>query len=397
MSLLFRTQARTSLTDVGAPGRSRANAGSVQVTPDSALRSSAVWSCLRLRADLVSTMPLDAFRKVTLGGETVQIEVPKPPVLVDPGGATVGINEWLYSTEFDLDRSGNTVGIITARDGQGKPARIELVPLADAYARGKGSEIVEWRIGRGLYDVADVWHEKQFTTSGVPLGLSPILNAVPSIGSYLSAQQFALNWFANDVAPSGTLRHTSEETISAKVADAMKERFKVAVAGRDIFVTGSEWEYTPASLDAAQAAFMEERKFGLADVARYLGVPADLIDVEGSSTSITYANITQRNLQFLVMNLGPALIRREVALSKLLPAPRFVKFNTDALLRMDPAAVVATLKTEIDARMRTPNEARALRNLAPLTDAQLAEFDRLFPTRSASPSAAPTAPTGAPA
>lgn len=385
MSVLFKT--RTTLQDVGLPGRSRANAGSVQVTPDSALRSSAVWACLRLRADLVSTMPLDSFRKVTLGGQTVQVEVSKPPVLVDPGGATVGMNEWLYSTEFDLDRSGNTVGIITARDGQGKPARIELVPLSDAYARGKGSEIIEWRIGRSVYAVADVWHEKQFTVSGIPLGLSPIANAALSIGSYLSAQDFALNWFANDVAPSGTLRHTTQETISTTVADVMKERFKVAVAGRDIFVTGSEWEYTPAAADAAQAAFLEERKFGLADVARYLGVPADLIDVEGSSASITYANITQRNLQFLVMNLGPALIRREAALSKLLPAPRFVKFNTDALLRMDPASVVSTLKAEIDARMITPTEARALRNRAPLTEAQLAEFDRLFPPRT------PTAPT----
>jgi phage portal protein BeeE len=54
------------------------NAG-VHVTPDSALRHSAVWACLRLRADLVSTMPVDVFRRVN----GVQVEVPKPPVLIN--------------------------------------------------------------------------------------------------------------------------------------------------------------------------------------------------------------------------------------------------------------------------------------------------------------------------
>ena len=57
-----------------------------------------------------------------------------------------------------------------------------------------------------------------------------------------------------------------------------------------------------------------------------------------SNCAITYANISQRNLQFLIMHLGPAVGRREDAFSrKLVSNPRYVKLNTDALLRMDPA------------------------------------------------------------
>src|SRR5690349_22002342 len=41
---------------------------------------------------------------------------------------------------------------------------------------------------------------------------------------------------------------------------------------------------------------------------------------------------------FLVMHLGPVVSRREEALSRLTPGPRFVKLNTDALLRMDPSS-----------------------------------------------------------
>lgn len=392
MSVLFGKRAVT-LVDVGVPDRSRhMGTGSVQVTADSAMRSSAVWACLRLRADLISTMPLDAYRRLPGG---IQVEMATPPILVAPGGEKVGIEEWLYSSQVDLDRSGNVVGIISAWNGLALPARIDLVPLADVKVKGVGSEIVEWKIGQKTYTPRDVWHEKQFTVAGMPLGLNAIGYASWSIGGYLSAQRFALDWFENDVAPTGTLRHTSEESISNKVARVMKARFKEAVAGRDVFVTGSEWEYTPANADAASAAFLEQMNYGVGDIARFLGVPGDMIDAAGGASSITYANVTQRNLQLLVMNLGPAIIRREKALSRLLPNPQFVKFATDAILRMDPATVVASLKTEIDARIIAPSEARALRNRAPFTDEQLAEFDRLFGARSVPPAPVP-APVGGP-
>ena len=161
----------------------------------------------------------------------------------------------------------------------------------------------------------------------------------------------------------------------------MKDRFKASVSGRDVFVTGAEWEYTPAAADASQAAFLEQMKYGVTDVTRFFGVPADMIDAEGSSSSITYANVTQRNLQLLVMNLGPAIIRREVALSRLLPQPRYVKFATDAILRMDPTARTEAILSRVAGRTLAPSEARELDNLPPFTAEQEAEFARLFPAK----------------
>ena len=88
--------------------------------------------------------------------------------------------------------------------------------------------------------------------------------------------------------------------------------------------------------------------------------------------------MTQRNLQFLIHNLGPTLYRRERRLSRLLPQPRFVKFNTSALLRMDDETRAQVIAERIQSRTLAPSEARALENLPPLTEAQIAEFDRLF-------------------
>ncbi|OPC81818.1 phage portal protein [Embleya scabrispora] len=372
MSLFTRRSGPHPTADQLIPTRTDRRVGIATVTNETALRHSAIWSCLRLRANLVSTMPVDVYRRV--GG--LKVEVPTPPVLVTPGGDRVGIQEWLYATQFDLDRAGNCFGLITARDGLGLPARIDLVSLADVSVLHRADGIT-YRIGGTVYQPDEVWHERQYTVAGLPVGLSPVAYASWSIGEYLSIQQFALDWFGGGAIPSAHLRNTAK-TITADQADETKRRFKSATQNRDLFVTGNDWEYKPIQAEASAAGWVDAKRFGIGDIARFFDVPGDLIDAGVSGSSMTYANISQRNLQFLIMNLGPAIFRREDALSRLTSRPRFVKLNSDALLRMDPAARAQAIRTQIEARVLAPSEARALEDRQPFTDAQLAEFDRLF-------------------
>lgn len=374
MSVFFNRTATLSslLTNAGLP--TRGGTGNVSVTSDTALRHSAVWACLRLRADLISTTPIDLFRRVA----GVQVEIPKSPVLVTPGGERVDITEWLYSSQFDLDRFGNDFGIITERDGLGFPSRIDLAPAQECSVNVRKGELDHYLVAGQKYAPRDIWHERQFTVPGLAVGLSPIAYAAWSIGTYLSAQEFALDWFGSGAAPSGHLRNTLVPTIEPQQVDAIKSRFKNAVKGRDLFVTGRDWEYEMSSVPANTTMFLEEMKYGVGDVCRFLGVPGDLIDAEVSTGSVTYANVTERNLQLLTMNLGPVYVRRERALSRLTPKPRYVKFNTDALIRMDPASKSRSLIAEVAGRLMSPSEAREIQNRAPFTDAQVAEFDRLF-------------------
>jgi HK97 family phage portal protein len=361
--------------------------GTVAVSADTAMRHSAVWACLRLRANLISTMPVDSFRKV--GG--VQVETPKLPILVNPGGERVDILEWLYSSQVDLDRAGNAFGIITERNGFGLPNRIDLVPYQSVSVKIENGEIAKYHIGTEKFDPADVWHEKQYTVAGLHIGLSPLAYAAWSVGEYLSIQQFALDWFGNAGVPSAHLRN-SEKTISQEAADAFKARFKQAIRNRDIFVTGADWTYEMIQADQAGSSWLDAKGFGIADVARFFDTPANLIDaaIQGGGDSITYANIVQRNLQLLIMHLGPAIVRREAALTRLLPQPRFAKLNTNALLRLDPATQVEVLARQIDSRQLAPSEARALFDRPPFTEAQLAEFDRFWPPKNPQPTAAMT-------
>lgn len=360
-----------SAPPIPPPGQNGIRAGSVRITPETALRASAVWSALRLRANLVSTMPVDAYRKV----DGVQVEVTKPPVLVSPDGV-VDVHEWLYMTQFDLDRSGNCFGVITEKNALGLPARIELVSLGDVAVQSLAGKI-SYNIGGTVYQPEQVWHERQYTVAGLAVGLSPVAYAAYSLGAFLSAQQFALDWFGNSAMPAVELKNT-EKAISPDVAAEAKMRYQAAAEPGGVFAIGADWELKPIAAANNQAQYVEQQQFGIPDIARFFDVPADLIDGAVSGSSLTYANIGQRNLQFLIMSLGPAVTRRERALSRLLPQPRFVKLNTDALLRMDPAARAQTIKTQLDSRVLTPTEARALDNRAPFTETDLAEFDRVY-------------------
>jgi len=320
-------------------------------------------------------MPVDAYRDV--GG--INIEIPKPPVLVQPGGERVDMQEFLYSSQMDLDRAGNVFGLITERSGTGLPARIDLQPLSESTVIVRNGNLT-YRFASKEYSPADVWHERQYTVSGCPIGLSPVAYAAWTIGEYLSIQEFATNWFASGGMPKAHLRNTAK-TVPFNDAVGIKAKFKSSVENGDIWVTGNDWEYLPLQAEEQGNAWIEAKQFGIADVARFFDVPGDLIDAAVQSGNITYASITQRNLQFLIMHLGPTLVRRELALSKLLPKPRFVRFNTGALLRMDPKAKVDTLKVQIDSRTLTPTEARAIDDRAPLTPEQAAEFELFWPTK----------------
>lgn len=370
MGLWQQRSAGSTIADYGAALRSK---GGVAPTMKQARRNSAVWACLRLRADLISSMPVDAYRKV----DGIQVEVAKPPVLVTPGGKRWKMQPWLSASQNSLDGIGNSVGLITARDGLGLPAVVELQDMTQVTYCAHSDRPDRWRIAGEYYDLDDVWHERQYELAGHPLGLSPIAYAAYTLEKYASAQEFAREWFAGQAIPAASLKNV-EKTVPRPAAEEIKDRFRASVSNGGLFVHGRDWEYSPIQATTSDANFLESMNADLVDVCRFLGCPADVIDAMVSGQSVTYASITQRNLQLLVHNLTAPVKRREDALSDLLPRPRFVKLNSDAILRMDPETRSRVIGQQVKDRVLAPSEARALDNRQPFTDEQYAEFDRVF-------------------
>jgi HK97 family phage portal protein len=280
-----------------------------------------------------------------------------------------------------------------ARDGMGYPAVIELQELAATRIYVKNGKVDKFKFRGTEYDPSEVWHEKQYTISGCPVGLSPVSYAAWSISQYLTAQQFSVEWFGSGGLPAAELKNTAK-TVTPTESEDIKLRFKATVGPGDVFVHGNDWEYSPLQAVESDQQWLNTQQYGVPEIARFFGVPADMIDGAVSGSSVTYASISQRNLQLMIMNLGAPVGRREDALSDLLPRPRFVKLNSDAILRMDPETRAKVLGQQVRDRLRTPSEVRATDNLPPYSEDQMAEFDRLFgPPKSPTNTTVPTGGT----
>lgn len=406
MSLLFRGRNSQRFQDMSAiPPNSqvgRFTAGSTTVTADTALRSSAVWAALRLRANLISTLPVDSYRMDKDGN---RIDIPPPNVTFLSAGVPIRWDEFLYATQMDLDRSGNAFGVITQRNALGLPATIELVNLSDITCSPRRAGLRQWesdyvwRVCGIEYDYKDLWHERQYIISGIPMGLNAIAYAAYAVGQYLTAQDFAIKWFGNDALPAAVLRN-EEEVVPKKVADAAKAQYQASMTPGGVFVTGRDWSLSPMNAATNSNSYIETMQYGVPDIARFFDVPADLIDGGVSGSAITYANITQRFLQLLVVHLGPSITRRELALSTLSASPRVTKLNRKALLAMDPLTQATLLGIEITNRYTTPDEARKIMDKAPLTTEDKQLFTDLFGNKNPPPTAPgkdPSAQNGVPA
>ena len=375
MSLLFRSV--SSLPMPVSPDRTGQRSSSA--SSSDAMRQSVVWSSLMLRASVVSLMPVDVFRRVP-GGSPANVN--PPTVLVEPSSFAEGhpetIADWMFASQLSLDAHGNAFGEITARDSQELPARIELVPAEDVRVRIVRRRIVEYRFGGVVIPARNVWHERQNLTAGVPVGLSPIVHAALAVATSKAAREFSAEWFGGSAIPGSHLKNTAKKLEPAET-DAVKARFAQTVRSGEVFVTGSDWTFSPLQAKAAEAGLLEAIRATDLDLCRYFGMAPSMVGVSADGgSSITYQNITQKNLDFLTTYMGPVLKRREDALSTLTARPRFVKLNRSSFLAMDAKTRADLLAARIQSRTLTPDQARMIEDEPALAESDYAQFDRLF-------------------
>lgn len=364
---LFRREKR-ALGDPGNPliparpdGRTTAG---IMVNADTSMTLSACWASIRLRADLISTTPIKSFR------ESAGLPVPinTPPLLLAPGGERVTPEEWLFMRQVSLDTNGNAFGQIVRTDGFGFPLQIELIPpdMVGVF-RDKNGRVGFRVAGKVVEDPKTIYHERAFVVPGELRGLSPIAYAARSIGVALAAERFGADWFADGGHPSAILSTT--QRIDETQAKTIKRRFLSSVQGREPAVLGAGITYTPIQIAPNESQFIEAMRWGVEQIARIYGVPPEMIGGSSGST-MTYANIEQRGLDFLNYGMGATFARAERNLSRLLPTRQFVRYDMKALLRNDTESRYKTHAIGVAAKFLTPDEAREQEDLLPLTQEQ---------------------------
>jgi HK97 family phage portal protein len=343
------------------------------VTFNSALSVPAVWACVRIRADIISTLPVDVYLRRP--GQTEGTPQPTPLILSTPAANNVDITEWLYASQVSLDLRGNAYGIIVDRDGFGNPLQIELVHPDTVTVNLRNGEWV-YRVKGKRVPSIDVWHERQHVVPGSIVGLSPIQEAASSIGVALAAENYGAEWFGSGSHPDAILTNKDLEELPQKDAAIIKERFIGSVTRGEPAVLAGGWEYQSIQLSPAEAQFIESQRWSLAQIARLFGVAPEMIGGEAGN-SLVYANVEQRAIDFLTYGIGPTIARRERALSRLVPSRQYVKLNTGALLKTDLITRYRAYAIGIAAHFLHPDEARGTEDMKPLTAEQKADLDAI--------------------
>lgn len=326
----------------------------VAVGPQRALSLVPVFGAARVLADNIGSLTPALY---TTGPDGVWIRQKTPSLFVNPSVHGT-LPDWLVRAVHSMALWGDAIGYVTQRDYYGFPTMAEwLNPEQVAVQDGSQGDAsynsntgVDYNTsafsGPGSYmdplwfwrgrrmEKQDIIHIPWFTMPYKVRGLSPIGAYQTIANAGLGAQDFASAWFLHGGNPPGIVKNTAQ-TISSEDADTVTERIVRKLSQRKPLVLGSNWDYTPVTMKAGDAAFVETAKLTANHIATIYGLPPEMIGGE-TGGSLTYTTVTMNALNFLTFSLRPWLVKIETALSNLFPRGTFVKFDTSELLRMDP-------------------------------------------------------------
>lgn len=332
------------------------------VSTSSSLQLLTVYGCVRLIADAIATLPIDVYSEKPDG---TRVPVAPPRWMGEPT-PYLDRTAWITQVITSLLLAGNAYVWKVYDAGQ----LFELVPLDPSKVqvqRVKGRKV--FMVSGVPMSSFDILHIPGVMFPGSDSGLSPVEAARQTIGVGMSAQEFGARLFSQGLTAGAAIEVPGElsEPKAREMAQAIARRHggKAKAHLPIVLEGGATWKST--SVTPEQAQFLETRNYTAAEIAgqMFLVDPADLgIAVQG--TSLTYANLEQRNLRRVQVTFLPWIVRLETAYSGLLARPRFAKLNVDALLRAD-------LKTRYEAHaigIRNDfvlrSEARHIEDLPPI-------------------------------
>lgn len=345
----------------------------VAVTPATALKLSAVWACVSLRAATISSLPLhlrdDDKRHAT--------KHPLYSILHDSPNADMTASEFWEMQLASLDLWGNAYAVIE-RNGAGSVVALDpLRPEKMTVKRSKSGAMryVYCRDGKDVeYSQDRIFHLKGFTLDGL-VGLSPVQYQAETMGGLLSANRAAAREFLNGLKVGGFLK-VGEKTLKPE----QRETLRAALARFGLPENAGKWMILEAGMEPASSAGMkvnpvdaqllESRYFGIEEVCRAFRVPPQLIGHTDKASSWA-SSLENTNLGFLTYSLRPTLVRIEQAITRQLlsPAERLSyrpKFAVEGLLRADSAARAAFYREMLQNGVFTINYVLGLEDLPPV-------------------------------
>jgi HK97 family phage portal protein len=338
--------------------------GGIPVSNEQAMRHSTVYACVRIIADVISALPVEALQGAQ-GPNVKSLPIdPLPPKLQTPSAYTPRLN-WIWQVMASLLLRGNAYGLISAYDRLGYPAQVDIIaPDHVRVQRNEKTGLKEFRIDNKTLTTDQVWHLPGPQMPGDLEGLSPIRFASRTIALGLEAEKFGTDYLRNGIHPSATLE--SDQVVGSEVANEVKKRVKEAQNNRDMVVLGAGLKMNQWSIHPDESQMLETLRHNGIMISQIFGVPPEMLGVSNRGASVTYANREQRAQDFLNTAINPWLARLEDALSAWFPRTTYVRFDTTELLRSDLLTRFQAYQTGIRNNFMLPSEVRATEDMPPI-------------------------------
>jgi len=344
------------------------NAG-VDVTPEKAMRVSAVYRSVALIAGAVAGLPLLVYKANTRDRQDV-------PVLRYPNPDQTAFEFWEYaltsmllfgnSYSWRARTQGNSEQLWPIHPGRVTPRWEKSRGARREFESRKVFDITAGDTKR-TYTSDQILHIPALSYDGL-CGMSPIGAARQAVGLALAAEEYGGRFFSGGSLMSGILQ--TDQRLDEETATRLKQRWQEKLGGlskaHEVAVIDAGAKFQPLSMPHDDAQFLETRRFQVSEVARLYGVPPHmLMDVEKSTSWGT--GIEQQSIGFVQYTLDPWLkrIERRVTKELLNPETQYAEFLVEGLLRGDTKTRYEAYQIAITNRWMSPGEVRDRENLGP--------------------------------
>lgn len=340
---------------------------------ESALRVSAVFACVDLRARTIGTLPFQVFRREANGNREVDRDHPLYRIVHDSPNDYQTAFEFWSGVERDLCLEGNSYAHIVVN---GKDEVIALHPLDPTKITPRRDietnvMVFEKREGGKVEYIpySDVLHIPGLGYDGVRnlTGMSPARYMARAIDLAANAEAMGGNFFRNNGTPPAYIAHPRALKAETKnnIVQYLLENFGgVRNAGKmAILEEGMEIKTVP--LKYTEMQFIEARQFQIPEICRIFGVPPHMIF---DLTRSTNNNIEHQDLGWVKHMIAPTATRIRARVNMQLFGPResqrwYCDFNLNTLMRGDHASRAMFYSTLRNTGVLNANEIRTMENL----------------------------------
>lgn len=337
---------------------------SSSLTASSALSVVPLYAAVKLIADGISTMPVHCYARRSDG---TRERVALPGSIAKPmTGTTV---DWVQQALISMLLHGNAYGLQVGTASNGWPAGVAwLKPESVSWSKEYG-----WLHNGRVIPPGQMLHIPAVTVPGEVLGISPVRAFAGTFDAAREAQTASKLWARNRAVPGMKLKNTAM-VVTPEKADEISERAKAKVRHGEPFVIGKDWDMDVLTIPPGDAAFLDSIKANATQIATIFNLPPEVI---GGSTggSLTYNTVEQQLIQILTFGMRPWMVKFEAAVSAaLMPRPQYIKFNADALVRVDTKTRYETHKIAREIGLNSIDELREIEDLTPLPNGQGTDY-----------------------